>query len=186
MIKGKKVILRLVKEKDLKEFFPLLEKVSFECNGFLPYLIPENLFLKKFQETAFWEKDRGMMIILNKRENIIGAISFKKCEIYHSLDIRYVIFNEEDKGNGYRKEALLLFSNYLFFVKKMNRLQLTIPVQNEEALEIAQKCGYKFEGIARGAFFNRGKYVDLCVYAMLREERMEAKEFHEKDGSKSN
>jgi len=181
MIKGKKVILRLVKERDLKEFLPLLEKSSFNCSGFWDHLIPEHLFLKEFQKTGFWEKNKGMMVVLDKKENIVGAISFRKCKIYSSLDIKYILFNEEDKGNGYMKEALLLFSNYLFFMKKTNRLQLTIPGYNRESIAIAQKCGYKFEGIAKGAFFNKGKYVDLCIYAMLKDECMGENEFYEKN-----
>jgi RimJ/RimL family protein N-acetyltransferase len=35
---------------------------------------------------------------------------------------------------------------------------------------VAEECGYKFEGVARGAVFHRGAYRDMEVYSILRQE----------------
>jgi RimJ/RimL family protein N-acetyltransferase len=32
---------------------------------------------------------------------------------------------------------------------------------------VAEKCGYKHEGTARGAWYNRGRHHDVEVYAIL-------------------
>ncbi len=67
-------------------------------------------------------------------------------------------------------EALNLFSIYLFATRKVYRLQLAIPDYHRASIAIAQKCGYTFEGIIRQAMFARGKYIDLCLYSLLRTE----------------
>ena len=54
--------------------------------------------------------------------------------------------------------------------ESLSWLQLAIPDYHRASIAVAQKSGYKFEGIARGATFNKGQYVDLCIYSMLREE----------------
>jgi len=35
---------------------------------------------------------------------------------------------------------------------------------------VAEKAGYKSEGVTRGIWFNRGRNHDLLVYAILRDE----------------
>lgn len=181
MIEGEKVNIRLVKEKDLKELQPLLETLSFTCDGFLDKLEPEHLFLEKFQKNGFWNEKDGMMVIVDKKNNIIGALFFKKYALYQSLDIKYAIFKEEDRNKGYMKEALPLFSAYLFSTKKINRIQLAIPNYHRASIAIAQKCTFAFEGIARGAAFNKGKYVDLCIYSMLRDECQNIDQLYKKN-----
>lgn len=170
MIIGENLNLKLVKEKDLKELLPLLETLSFTCDGFLDKLEPEHLFFEKFQKNGFWSEEHGMMLVVDKRNNILGALFLKKYDLYQSFDIKYAIFKEEDRSKGYMKEALPLFVAYLFSTKKINRLQLAIPDYHRASIAIAQKCNFKFEGIARGSAFNKGKYIDLCIYSMLREE----------------
>jgi [ribosomal protein S5]-alanine N-acetyltransferase len=170
MIVGKKIKLKLVKEKDLPKLFTLLEQTSFRCEGFIDTLSPEHLLYEKWKQKGFWQEDNGIMLIVDKKENIVGALMFRKCEIYHQIDIKYIIFEEEDRGKGYMKEALLLFSSFLFSTKEINRLTLAIPDYHRASIAVAQKCGYKFEGISRGAYFSKGKYIDMCIYSCLRDE----------------
>jgi RimJ/RimL family protein N-acetyltransferase len=41
---------------------------------------------------------------------------------------------------------------------------------NLASKRVAEKCGFKFEGIARGSFFHKGKNHDSEVYSILRDE----------------
>ena len=170
MISGEKVKIRLIKEKDLEELFSRLQNAAYRFEGFIDKIEPEHILFDKFKKHGFWQKESGMMVIVNQKDHVLGALVFQKCDIFHAIDIKYAIFEEEDRNKGYMKEALRLFSDYLFAIKEVNRLQIAIPDYHRSSIAVAQKCGYKFEGIARGAYFSRGKYIDLCIYAMLREE----------------
>jgi RimJ/RimL family protein N-acetyltransferase len=50
---------------------------------------------------------------------------------------------------------------------------LIIHPDNAASRRVAEKAGYQFEGIARGAWYNRGKHHDVAVYAVLQKEFLE-------------
>lgn len=170
MIKGKNIILRPIKEVDLDTLFQLENSIRLRSE-FLPFGIDsEYLFKKKFQQTGFWEKDFGVLLIVDNNDKIIGCLWFQKIINFDALDLGYIIFKREDQGKGVMTESLKLFSSYLFALKKINRLQVLIPDYNRASISVSQKCGFTFEGIKREAYFSNGKYLDLCIYSMLRKE----------------
>jgi ribosomal-protein-alanine N-acetyltransferase len=61
-------------------------------------------------------------------------------------------------------------SEYLFAVKRINRLQLNIHPDNAASRRVAEKAGYTSEGLMRGAWFHGGKYHDLEIWSVLRDE----------------
>lgn len=165
-----KISLRPIQEKDLSSFFHLREKMRLRFEFFPDDLGSEYKFKKKFYETGFWEDSKGISLIIDSNEKIIGMLWYGGSSLGEGFDLGFCIFNEEDRAKGYMKEALSLFSSYLFAIKKINRLQLLIPDYHRAAMAVAQKCAYSFEGIARKSAFYKGKYVDLCIYSLLRSE----------------
>ena len=171
MIQGKDIILRPLQENDLSVFFSLLGSLPLISEFIFKDLISEFKFKKEFEKTGFWEESRGIIAILNKNENkIIGAVFFEPCYPMEAIELRYCIFKENDRGCGYMKQAIKLFSAYLFATKKIHRLQLFIPDYHKASIAVSQKCGFIFEGIARSSLFFKGKYIDLCMYSLLRDE----------------
>ena len=116
-------------------------------------------------------------MILDSQERMLGYIKFKKKQFEDSFELAFFIFSSKDRGKGLMTEALNQFCSYLFTTRRVNRLQLSIPDYNRAAIAVAQKSGFVFEGIARQALFSKGKYIDLCRYALLREENKEAEAF---------
>ncbi|NGX43948.1 MAG: hypothetical protein K1060chlam3_00105, partial [Candidatus Anoxychlamydiales bacterium] len=96
--------------------------------------------------------------------------SYIKSIFLDAQELKYIIFDEKNRGKGFMKEALKVFSSFLFSNRKINRLQLAIPDYHRASIAVAQKCGYIFEGIAREAIFSNGKYLDVCIYSLLRKE----------------
>ncbi len=175
MIEGSKINIRMLCEKEVDLYFYLCRDFFFKESCFFSpaYLSSKHSFLEKFKENALWGELEGVALIVDKEDekNIIGSLWFQKAPAFDAFEISYAIFKKENRGNGFMGNALFLFTSYLFYTKKINRLQLYIPDYNRAALSVAKKCGYIFEGIARKAFFNKGKYIDVCLYSILREEK---------------
>lgn len=171
MIKGQKINLRLIKDQDLKELPGLLNNLENRGEYLGLELTSEVLIKKYFAESGYWSDDFGRMLITSKTkaEKIIGNITFFK-GINGAFEVGYQIYRKEDRGKGYGSEALKLFSKYLFELKEINRLQITVPHGNIASRAIAEKCGYKHEGTLRQAYFARGKYHDIQIFSLLREE----------------
>jgi RimJ/RimL family protein N-acetyltransferase len=85
-------------------------------------------------------------------------------------ELSYLIFGEQHAGKGYTTQAVQLLTEYLFAGKRTNRLQLNIHPDNAASRRVAEKAGYTFEGLMRGCWFHGGRYHDLEIWSVLRDE----------------
>lgn len=171
MLEGPNIILRLFKEDDLDEFFTLrgtyAERGDFEDSG----PVPEAERRKQFSENGWWSDDLGRMAVTNKDGRLLGVIVFFKGLPFEAgYEVGFVVLRREDRCQGIVSEALRIFSAYLFDLKPVPRLQLRTSVDNLAARRVAEKCGYRLEGVQRQVSFARGEYRDCAQYSLLRDE----------------
>ena len=81
-----------------------------------------------------------------------------------------VIGGDEARGKGYGTEALKLLEDYAFNVLGLERLQLDVYADNARAIRCYEKAGFVHEGTRRHAAMADGKYTDVRMMAVLREE----------------
>jgi RimJ/RimL family protein N-acetyltransferase len=112
------------------------------------------------------------MLICNLTDHQILGVMYclKATPYWDNLEVAYRLYDLQLSGQGIMTEALKLFSYVLFVSKSINRLELKIFPENTASKRVAVKCGYHFEGIARGAIFHRGAYRDMEIYSLLRSE----------------
>ncbi|MCG8569290.1 MAG: GNAT family N-acetyltransferase [Spirochaetes bacterium] len=171
MIKGNKLILRTIKESDVKELHELSNDISARGDFFPVGLSSEIGFQNLYKENGFWGDNMGAMVICNMNQEIVGEIAYFKGVRYDTgYEIGYRIFKDEDKGKGYCTEALKLMTAYLFELKNIQRLEVCFDKGNIGSLKVAEKCGYKYEGTKRNGVFIKGKYCDLEIYSIIRDE----------------
>jgi ribosomal-protein-alanine N-acetyltransferase len=171
VLQGNKVCLRTVREADLELIYRLMTDVSEKGEYWLMDIPAEPAFRRGFNERGFWHESFGRMLILDKAGDIIGEIIyFRNADYRAGYEVGYQIFRRESRGKGYMSEALALFSAFLFESKPIPRLQLTVVAGNEASRAVAEKCGYRYEGTLRKAAFLSGKYVDLELLGLLRED----------------
>ena len=173
MIKGNKVILKLVSEADLGVYHLNLTNLSNRGEYYPIFLQSEAMFRKQYFETGFWGEDAGRFLILDLDEKIVGAITFFKAvaAIYsNALELGYILFDTESRGKGYATEALKLMVDYLFSLKMMNRIQLRITAENTASIKVALKCKFQFDGVRKEFAYQNGKHIDLNEYFILRKD----------------
>lgn len=171
MITGSKITLRVVRESELDTVFALRSDLRNRGEYFPLRVQSETEFKKNFHETGFWTDKGGMLLICDKDEKIVGA-AFVDSEpsYFNGVEIGYILFDEASRNKGYVTEAVSLLVKYLFSTQPINRIQILVLPPNLASKRVAEKCGFKFEGVARGAFFHNGKNYDAEVYSILREE----------------
>jgi RimJ/RimL family protein N-acetyltransferase len=169
MIRGKHIILRTVRETDLDGLYTALNDLASRGEYFPLHLISEATFKRDFHAHGFWSNDTGRLLICDAEDRLLGSIwYFQAVPYYDGLEIGYHLFDVGKRNAGVMTEALSLLAQYLFASRKINRLQLAIMPSNLASKRVAEKCGFRFEGIARGAIFHRGANHDLEIYALLR------------------
>lgn len=173
MIRGEKVLLRTVRESDIETLFALSSDLT-RLGEFQSWTLRSEIDLrKKVQENGLLSDDFSMLLIVVD-DKIIGTIIFFKALYYDGFEIGYLIYDPEARNHGYATDALRLLCEFLFFSKKINRLQLGIIQGNIASKKVAEKCGFHFEGVLRGAIFQRGENRDLEMFSLLRADLMPA------------
>ena len=71
---------------------------------------------------------------------------------------------------GIVTEALQAVIDFLFDEVGVERIEAYHDSNNPNSGAVMRKCGMKHEGTMRAKLFNKGKYVDVDMYAILRRE----------------
>ena len=113
-----------------------------------------------------------LTICLKKSGKPIGRIYVSNIDDhYDSLDItRIYIADQNIRGQGLGEEALLAMLRLAFEEMNMQRVTLDHFTENKIAAKLYLKVGFSYEGIMRNAGKKDGKYVDLHLMSMLRDE----------------
>jgi len=169
MIRGENITLRTIREDDIDTLYDLISDLSNRGEYYPLDFWSQVDFKNKFHEHGFWEETKGNFVIC-AADKIVGMIAFFPASFFNGFEIGYILFDIASRNKGYMTEALSLLTKYLFSAKKINRLQLTVIVGNTASKRVAEKCGFKLEGVMRGAIFHHGENKDLEMYSLLRDE----------------
>lgn len=171
MIVGKKVILRTVKASDIDEIVTLSQSIRERGDHYPLNIRSEQSWKKLFNETGIWNEQLKFMLVTDLDGRIVGGIfGYDHDALILGLEIGYVIYSPNDREKGFMSEALHLFCAYLFDLSPLVRLYLTVIPDNIASRRIAEKVGFKYEGTCRKAIYTWGKYCDLEMFSLLRED----------------
>jgi ribosomal-protein-serine acetyltransferase len=108
--------------------------------------------------------DDGFVIVCDSA--IVGSIGFNRTDpMNRSTSIGYWLAAEA-QGRGIVTEAVQALVRHAFG-RDVNRVELRAAPDNARSQAVAERCGFTFEGVARGAELIGGRYRDLRVYARL-------------------
>lgn len=109
-------------------------------------------------------------IVLNATGRLVGTIGFmwynhenKTAEVGYSL--ARSLWN-----NGLMTEALAAVLDMGFNELNLHRIEAQHESVNPASGRVMEKCGMRHEGRLRGRIFNKGRFVDVELYAILRDD----------------
>jgi [ribosomal protein S5]-alanine N-acetyltransferase len=101
---------------------------------------------------------------------LIGSCGYYDWQRDHNrAEIGYVL-SRSYWAQGYMAEAVRELIEFGFREMGLNRIQAICNVPNIGSARVMEKAGMRFEGVLRQSFFEKGKYVDVKVYSILRGE----------------
>jgi RimJ/RimL family protein N-acetyltransferase len=97
----------------------------------------------------------------------VGAISlFTTDWDARATEVGYGIRNRH-RGNGYATEAVVALTGWALTDGGMQRVQLRANTDNKPSVRVAEKAGYRYEGVLRRASMENDGLHDLSVFSML-------------------
>jgi RimJ/RimL family protein N-acetyltransferase len=176
MIRGSQVSLRPFQPSELESFIALVND-SATRGEYMPTRLFEPQKLRaEFAEHGLVSDRFTRLAVVDVNDELVGTIFHFLTRPYStSREIGLRIFDPASRGLGYGTAALRLLVDNLFDNYPINRLEWNCDGRNRASAQVAQKCGFKLEGVVRGLVFVGGEYHDAEVYGLVRADWMAAR-----------
>lgn len=110
-------------------------------------------------------------IVEENEDTILGMVSLVSInQINQSAEFHIMIGDESNQGKGIGTFAVKEMLNHAFYNMNLNRVELTVLESNKRAIHLYEKNGFVYEGCKRKTRFKGGKFVNMLMYSILREE----------------
>ena len=142
--------------------------------GGCKFYVSEAYERKWVEDTIFHSTDIKLAICLCDTNIHIGNVYLTGINYINRTAESHILIGAKDYwGQGYGKEALLEILRYGFNERGLNRVEAHINADNSASLRLHVKCGYKQEGVLRQAIYKNGRFKDVVVMSILKEELIE-------------
>lgn len=113
----------------------------------------------------------AMWAVLTKEgKRFIGMVNFHRRHAGHRrLAIGYILSRKHWR-RGYMHEALVPFIGHCFHALGSHRIEAEIEPENAASRALAEKLGFRAEGILRDRLCVEGKFRTIVLYALLADE----------------
>lgn len=177
MLTGEKVYLSSVEMSSIEKLrewrnTPALRRYFRECRE----------ISKDMQEKWYLERVRGnsnqVDFEIHGKEN---GLLVGHCGLYYinwmnrTAELTIYLGETSVRGLGYGKDALTLLMDYAFDTLNLNRVWCEV-FDNNGAVEVYRKIGFKDEGVLRQHHFDEGRYMDCYVLGLLAHEWRERRD----------
>ena len=113
--------------------------------------------------------DYQFVICLLEDDKAIGNCMLQGHDVRRrNAELGIVIGEADYRGKGYGADACNALLDFAFGELGLERVSLATLAGNEAGQRSYEKAGFKNEGLARNATFNRGRFHDMVLMAVLR------------------
>lgn len=171
-IKGKKVTLRAIEEKDLE----LLHKWSNDPE--INYMLGGWHFPSSFQDQQSWFKSLSMsstnqrFAIDTEDLGLIGmanlvSINWKDKNAFHGM----LLGDKDMRGKGYGVDTIMAINKYAFEELGLERMDGSMISYNEASIGVyTKKCGWKIEGEKKNFYFRKNQWWSQVIVGIQKED----------------
>lgn len=130
-------------------------KSEADCLEFIQQSIQKHQTNKAF-DAGIWLDD-----------SLIGIAGLHEINWTHKhVEIGYWI-SEKHQGHGYVTQSVQALMTYIFMEYRLNRVEILCATDNLRSRALAERLGFKFEGIEREGYQFLGRFFDVACYSFL-------------------
>ena len=155
-----------------RDHLPLLERTIADPDIVRNTRIPEpppgfaEFWLGRYEEGRAAGEREGFVVEDEDGRSLGLAVAPRIEREARTAELGYVVLAEE-RGRGVATEALRLLTDWAFAALDAVRLELMISVENEASKRVAERCGYRLEGVLRSVYVKPGRWEDTEVWSRL-------------------
>jgi RimJ/RimL family protein N-acetyltransferase len=113
------------------------------------------------------EGSREAFAVVGDADEFLGIVMAPRIDRdADTAELGYLVAPEA-RGRGVATEALRQLTAWAFEELGMLRLELMISVDNGASKKVAERCGYRREGVLRSAYVKQGRREDTEIWSRL-------------------
>lgn len=174
---GKRIRLRAAEREDLPTFVQWLNdpEVTENLSVFTPWAL--------YEEEQWYEKMMSRpvaehVLVIEVRNpdaptgyQLIGTCSFMSINSQcRSAEVGIMIGEKSFWNQGYGAETMGLLLDFGFGALNLHRIWLRVFEKNQSGIRAYEKAGFQFEGKFRDGHYQHGRYYDVHLMSVLRDE----------------
>jgi ribosomal-protein-serine acetyltransferase len=166
--------LRLLEEADADELFALTERNREHLGPWMPWVpgtrSPEDTlgFIRITRRQV--ADNNGYQVAIVRDGAIAGVAGFHRVDwLNRATSIGYWL-SAAEQGRGTMTEAVRALVDHAFGAWRLERVEIAAAVDNARSRAVAQRLGFREEGVRRRAERVGERVLDHIVYALLADE----------------
>ncbi|MGM0903895.1 MAG: GNAT family N-acetyltransferase [Bacillota bacterium] len=173
VLETNRLVLRQIEKNDAKSVLKYLSDVEvMKYYGLEPYQTVEDVLEEISWYESILNENTGIRwgITLRGENEVIGSCGFLNLVTQHQrTDIGFEL-SKDYWGKGIASEALEEVTKYGFEQMNLQRIQALIEPPNIRSQKLVEKQGFLKEGLLRKYEYTCGKFDDLYMYSLLKED----------------
>jgi [ribosomal protein S5]-alanine N-acetyltransferase len=173
VIETERLVLRQVTKDDAEDIFKYLsDKSVMKYYGMDPFKSLDDALEEIYWYQSIFDKNTGIRwgITLKGQERVVGTCGFLNLVPQHyRSDIGFEL-SKDFWGQGIAGEALEEVIKYGFEQLNLQRIQALIEPPNSSSQKLVERQGFIKEGRLRNYEFSCGKFDDLFIYSILKQD----------------
>jgi len=171
---NRRIKLRMLQPTDAIELFSVVERNRDYLRQWLPWLdrnssVEDTLDFIESTLNQF-ASGRGLVCAVRWDGDIVGVTGFHPIDrLNRSVELGYWLA-EQYTGLGIMTRSCRTLVDYAFDALALNRVVIRVAAENRRSQAVAERLGFRREGVLREAEWLYDRYVDLVVFAALNRE----------------
>jgi ribosomal-protein-serine acetyltransferase len=163
--------LRLIEERHAEQYYDLCcrnrERLYWLKEGYS--LDDAKNFIKRDLAENF-AKNNGFQMGIWHEGRLVGAVRFNDINWKHKSTSLGWWIDEKSEGRSLVSKSVKVLIAYAFDELRLNRLEAHCHNENQRSKGLAEKLGFRQEGLLRCAEAKGSRFVDVAVYGLLASE----------------
>jgi ribosomal-protein-serine acetyltransferase len=171
---NKDISLRTLADADAHALFETIDASRPKLRNWLPWVDGTTTrehslqFIRNAEQEI--NQQEGLVVGIFHHGKIIGTIGMH--EWNHQVNLAQVGYwlNPDYERKGIATMAVSAFVNYLFTRVGLNKLEIRFVADNSRSAKLADRLGFKVEGVIRESCVMNGLVKDMVVTGLLKKE----------------